>query len=175
MTANANGMPEPAITRAPPPGAGHRCRRELHFREATINDVPALFAVRTATRENPLTLDELRALGITEPSVRERMLGTYAGWLCEADGKVVGFSMADRKTGELWVIAILPEYEQKRIGARLMQMAEDWLWACGCPEAWLTTSIDPSLRAYGFYQKCGWSDFEIRGGLRYMKKKKPAR
>jgi GNAT superfamily N-acetyltransferase len=43
--------------------------------------------------------------------------------------------MADRKTGELWVIAILPEYEQKRIGARLMQMAEDWLWACGCPEA----------------------------------------
>ena len=51
-------------------------------------------------------------------------------------------------------------------------MAETWLWACGCEEAWLTTSIDTSLRAYGFYVKRGWKDSEIRDSLRYMKKRK---
>jgi len=90
--------------------------------------------------------------------------------VCEAGDKVVGFSMADRSTGELWVIAVLPEFEGRGIGARLMRLAEDWLWAASCTEAWLTTSIDPTLRAYGFYRKLGWADHEIRGGLRYMKK-----
>ena len=55
-----------------------------------------------------------------------------------------------------------------------MGRAEDWLWSCGWAEAWLTTSIDPNLRAYGFYRKQGWLDHEIRGGLRYMRKRNPA-
>ena len=144
------------------------------YREVTLADVPALFDVRVATRENAYTLDELAALGVTEASVREKLRGDYAGWLCEVTGRVVGFSVADRSTGELWVIAVRPDFEGKGIGAGLMGMAEDWLWSCGCAEAWLTTSIDPNLRAYGFYRKLGWVDQEIRGGLRYMKKRNPA-
>jgi GNAT superfamily N-acetyltransferase len=147
----------------------------LLFREITAEDIPALFDVRVASRENAYTRGELAALGITEDSVRAKMAGTHAGWLCTAGDAVVGFSMADRSTGELWVVAVLPAFEGKGIGARLMQMAEDWLWDCGCPEAWLTTSIDPSLRAYGFSRKLGWVDAEIRDGLRYMKKPRPDR
>ena len=146
----------------------------LIYRAAILEDVPALFAVRVATRENTYTLAELAVLGITEQTVGGKLRGSYGGWVCEAAGRVVGFSMADRSTGELWVIAVLPEFEGRGVGARLMALAEEWLWSCGCEEAWLTTSIDPGLRAYGFYRKLGWTDHEIRGGLRYLKKVNPA-
>jgi GNAT superfamily N-acetyltransferase len=144
------------------------------FREIKPEDVPALFAVRVATRENAYTLAELRKLGITEESVCEQLRTSHAGWLCEEGARVVGFSMADRRTGEMWVIAVLPEFEGRGVGARLLQSVEDWLWSQGWSEAWLTTSIDPALRAYGFYRKQGWVDHEIRDGLRYMKKRRPA-
>jgi ribosomal protein S18 acetylase RimI-like enzyme len=143
------------------------------LREIASEDVPALFEVRVATRENAYTREELAALGITEASVRERLRTTHGGWLCEMGGKVVGFSMADSTTGELWVIAVLPEFEGRGIGSRLLRMAEEWLWGRGLEESWLTTSVDISLRAYGFYKKQGWTDREIRDGLRYMVKRKP--
>ena len=105
----------------------------VKFREITATDVPALFHVRTGTRENTMTL-----------------------------------SMADRATGEFLVIAVLPEYEGKGIGGRLMALAEEWLAASGCKRAWLTTDLDTTLRAYGFYRKRGWTDWKIERGLRWM-------
>jgi GNAT superfamily N-acetyltransferase len=62
--------------------------------------------------------------------------------------------MADRATGEVLVIAVLREYEGKGVGRRLMTVAEDWLAASGCERAWLSTDLDTSLRAYGFYPRC---------------------
>jgi ribosomal protein S18 acetylase RimI-like enzyme len=144
---------------------------DLRFREVRAEDVPALFAVRIAVRENAYTLDELRVLGITERTVIERLRKDHAGWLCEQGGRVVGFTMANRANGELWVVSVLPEWEGKGIGGRLMRMAEEWLMACGCAEAWLTTSIDPRLRAYGFYRRLGWEDDKLRDGLRFMRKR----
>ena len=82
----------------------------MKFREILEDDVPDLFPVRTATHENRLTLDELSALGITEESVKQKMKGSFKGWLCEVDDQVVGFAMGDKSTGELWVIAVLPAY-----------------------------------------------------------------
>ncbi len=76
--------------------------------------------------------------------------------------------MADRNEGELLVIALLPEYEGRGIGAELMQRAEDWLAENGCTRAWLTTELDQSLRAYGFYKHRGWTDWKLERGLRYM-------
>ena len=145
----------------------------MTFREITKKDVPALFVVRVATRENALSLEELRKLGITEASVREMLEATHRGWLCEDGGKVVGFAMGDSGKGEVWVIALLPEYEGRGIGARLMTLVEDWLWSGGWDEIWLTTDVDTKLRAYGFYRKLGWTDSEISEGLRFMKKRNP--
>jgi GNAT superfamily N-acetyltransferase len=59
--------------------------------------------------------------------------------------------MADRATGEFLVIAVLPQYEGKGIGGRLMIETKKWLTAAGCTRAWLTTDLDTGLRAYGFY------------------------
>ncbi len=41
----------------------------MEFREISENDIPALFAVRVATRENTLSMEQLTGLGITEESV----------------------------------------------------------------------------------------------------------
>ena len=140
----------------------------MEFREIATADVPALFHVRTRTRENTYTLEQLERLGITVASVTDRLARSFKGWLCTDRDEVVGFCMADRSTGELWVIAVLPKYEKQGIGNRLMGLAESALWASGCPRAWLTTDIDTTLRAYGFYRRRGWTDWKIEGGLRYM-------
>ena len=76
--------------------------------------------------------------------------------------------MADRATGELWVIAILPEYEGRGIGGKLISLAEEWLWSSGCERAWLTTDLDTSLRAYGFYRRKNWTVWKLEGGVRWM-------
>lgn len=142
----------------------------MNIREIMPADIPALFAVRVVTHENRLTLDELAALDITEESVARRMMGSFKGWLCEVDGRVVGFAMGDRATGELWVIAVLPEYIGRGIGSALLRQVEDWLKAEGCPRLWLTTDVDPGLKAYTFYRQHGWVDDRIEHGLRYMVK-----
>ena len=141
----------------------------VKFREITAADVPALFYVRPRTRENKMTLEELQRLGINAQSVTESLGKSTKGWVCDDSDRVVAFSMADRATGEFLVIAVLPEYEGKGVGGKLMALAEEWLAASGCKRAWLTTDLDTTLRAYGFYRKRGWTDWKIERGLRWMR------
>lgn len=140
----------------------------VKFREMTADDVPALFFVRPRTQENALTLEELQRLGINPQSVTERLGQSTKGWVCDDAGQVVAFSMADRATGEFLVIAVLPDYEGRGVGGKLMYLAEEWLAASGCKRAWLSTDLDTTLRAYGFYRKRGWTDWKIERGNRYM-------
>lgn len=142
----------------------------LAFREIRADDIPSLFEVRTATRENRYSLEELERLGITPRSVGCMLGATHRGWLCEEAGSAVGFAMGDGSTGEMWVIAVLPSHEGMGIGSRLLRLVEGWLASEGWREAWLTTDEDTSLRAHGFYLSEGWHDLEVRDGLRYMVK-----
>jgi ribosomal protein S18 acetylase RimI-like enzyme len=103
----------------------------MSFREITLEDVPALFQVRTATKENPFSFTALHAAGITEESVRTMLQTTHRGWLGEGKSKVIGFAIGDGKTGELWVIAVLPEFEGRGIGSQLLGLVEDRLWSIG--------------------------------------------
>jgi GNAT superfamily N-acetyltransferase len=143
---------------------------ERTFRKVAAADLPELMDLRAATRENRLTHEELAAMGITVESTMRLLETSHNGWLCEISGRAVGFAMGDRANGEMWVIAMLPEFERMGIGARLLALVEEWLWSQGWSEIWLTTDIDPSLRAYGFYQSQGWSDWKIVDGLQYMRK-----
>ncbi len=144
-------------------------RRTFEFREIRAADVPELIEVRTRTRENAYTVAQLERLGITVPGVAELLAGSYKGWSCSDGDRIVGFCMGDRATGELWVIAILPEYEGLGIGGGLMDRVEGWLWDCGCRWLWLTTDVDTRLRAYGFYRARGWTDWKVEDGLRWMR------
>ena len=127
----------------------------MHFREITPADVPATFLVRAAAKENPMPLSGLASLGITVESVNRHLATTHKGFVCEIDGLVVGFVVADSRSGELWVLAVWPEHEGKGIGRRLMILAQNWLWSQGYEKLWLTTGIAPT-RAFHLYTKLGW-------------------
>ncbi len=120
-------------------------------------------------RENPYSIEALRREGITEETVATMLATTHRGWVCEIEQEIVGFSIGNRSNGEFWVIAVLPEFEGRGIGRKLMEQAVQWLRANACAGIWLWTSPDISTRAYAFYRKFGWQDCGIRDGQRVMK------
>jgi ribosomal protein S18 acetylase RimI-like enzyme len=146
------------------------------FREMTTGDLPAALDVRFSTIENAITLERLEQdYGITPESLAASMATHVRGWLCEVDGEVVGFAMGDRANGEAQVVAVRPGHEAKGIGARLLALTCDWLFAEGHDEVWLISNPDTDVRAHGFYRKLGWrSTGEIRGEDEVMVLRKPA-
>ena len=54
------------------------------------------------------------------------------------------------------MLAVLPEYEGRGIGAGLLARAVDWLRERGWRRLWLATNPDPNGRAHGFYRAQGW-------------------
>ena len=148
-------------------------RTTRRFRQIAESDIEGLFAVRVATGENALSREQLAGLGITAKTVLAMLGTTHRGWLCEEDGRIVGFAMGNGEKGEMWVIAVLPDHEGKGTGTELLRRVEEWLWSKGWEEIWLTTDIDITLRAYGFYRRHGWTDVGIKDGLRYLKKPNP--
>ncbi len=142
----------------------------MTFREITLDDIDAIFHVRISTDENNFTIEELLRHGITKQSVIEKLKSTYKGWLSETKEKVTGFVMAEKVTGEIWVIAVLPEYINQKIGSRLLQLAETWLTENKLKRFWLTTDADKKLRAYSFYKKHGWNEYKQLNDILYMEK-----
>lgn len=142
----------------------------MFYREIQLDDMQAIFDVRIATWHNDRGNEELASMGITPESVQEMMKGSHRGWLCEVGSQVVGFAMGNKKTGEMWVIAVLPQYEGIGVGKRLLTFVEDWLFSEGWKEIWLTTDTDESIRAVGFYRHQGWRDWKFERGDRFMKK-----
>lgn len=148
----------------------------MHYREIEDHDIPAIFAVRIQTWHTPRGAEELVQMGITPESVRAMLqAGTHRGWLAEIDGTVVGFTMGNRQNGEMWVVAVLPEWENQGIGRQLMERVESWLFSEGWSEIWLTTDPDETVRAIGFYRRLGWTDWKFERGDRYMRKSAPPR
>ncbi|MCD4652544.1 GNAT family N-acetyltransferase [bacterium] len=142
----------------------------MTFREIIIEDIPELFRVRVATWHTLNGQQELDQLGITPASVQKMMeFGSHRGWLCAYHDQVVGFAMGNRLNGEMWVIAVLKEYENRGIGKRLLNHVEQWLASEGWHEVWLTTDLDENDRAVGFYKHLGWTDLTF-DQIRTMKK-----
>lgn len=127
------------------------------LREMTPADLGAVFEVRIATRENQVTLDELRDdYGITLESLAAAMRSHVRGWLIEDDGQVVAFSMGDRSNGEVQVVAVLPGYEGCGHGKAVLAAVVDWLVSEGHAKVWLYANRAPEVRATGFYRSLGW-------------------
>lgn len=126
------------------------------IREMTADDLPAVFAVRTATIENAITMEQLAQYGITIETLTEALSTDAKGWVDIVSGKITGFVMGNSSTAELEVLAVLPEYEQQGIGAALLTHLQQWLFENGHEKIWLKTTPDKSMRAYGFYQHFGW-------------------
>ena len=142
----------------------------MKYREMLVKDLPETFELRIATWHNPNGREELTKMGITTESVTQMMSTSHAGWVCEVDSRIAGFAMGNQETGEMWVIAVLEDYEGRGIGRQLLQRVEDWLFSQGCKVLWLTTDPDEAVRAVGFYRHLGWKDWKMEGGDRYMRK-----
>jgi GNAT superfamily N-acetyltransferase len=129
----------------------------LEYRAALPDDVPECLVLRGRTRENAISADGLRARGITVKSWAEDIRqGTLPGYVCLANGKIIGYCFGVRESGEVAVLALLPEFENQGIGKSLLNRVVQELEAVGFNRLFLGCSPDPSTRAYGFYRHLGW-------------------
>ncbi|WP_176046955.1 GNAT family N-acetyltransferase [Burkholderia sp. BCC1644] len=130
---------------------------ELGWRKAVPGDAAACIALRGKTRENAFTEAQLRDLGITvgswDDGIRD---GLFSGHVCCANGRMVGYCFGDTASGEIVVLAMLPEYEGAGIGKRLLRHVIDDFAANGFTSLFLGCSTDPASRSYGFYRHLGW-------------------
>lgn len=119
-------------------------------------DLPAVTVIRTSVIENHLSVVEMAERGITPEGTIVQMATTLRGWLGLVDGVPAAFSMAKSDQGMVFAMFVLPSHEGMGLGRQLLTAAEDWLFETGWPEIWLTTDVDPTIRAHGFYQRLGW-------------------
>jgi ribosomal protein S18 acetylase RimI-like enzyme len=139
-------------------GAKRKQMNQFVFRETKQADIEQSFAIRGSTRQNPIPLPQMIAWGITPASVWDKYSkGESLGWVCEDKGKVVGFISGDVTTGEILVLAVLPDYEGMKIGKRLLTLLVDSMHKKGLTSLWLSASPDPKIRAHGFYRANGWT------------------
>ena len=95
---------------------------ELKIRETQVDDIEDMFSVRSRTRQNPISKERLAAYGITSESSAANMAnGRVRGWACFHDSVLVGFCNGDGTTGEVLVLAVLPEFQGKGLGRLLLR------------------------------------------------------
>jgi GNAT superfamily N-acetyltransferase len=127
------------------------------LRPAVPGDARECVRIRGLTRENAIDEARLRSAGITVDTwARDIASGALPGVVCEAGGRMVGYCFGDRATGEVVVLALLPEHEGKGLGRALLDAVTGLLRARGHGRLFLGCSPDPACRAYGFYRHLGW-------------------
>jgi GNAT superfamily N-acetyltransferase len=113
--------------------------------------------MRGLTRENAVSVSGLASLGITAESWGKKIeAGGLSGHLCMDGDRIVGYCFGDKDTGEIVVLALLPEYESRGIGRTLLSRVVEDLWSIGFKRLFLGCSKNPSHRSYGFYRHLGW-------------------
>jgi GNAT superfamily N-acetyltransferase len=136
----------------------------MHIREATVADVAEMHGVRTSVREN-----RLGDPAWIQPHDYEAMLVERGrGWVAEAEGRIVGFAVADASRMNVWALFVDPAAEGRGVGRRLHDAMMEWFFAdAGAERVWLST--DPGTRAERFYQAASWRPAgpEPNGEARY--------
>lgn len=132
------------------------------IRAALLSDIPAIFRVRTSVRENHLSIEQLSQMGITEEAVAEMMTASSCAWVAVVDDEVVGFSMIDIDDASLFAAFMLPAFEGRGLGKKLVAAAESELFRHH-GEIWLETGRN--TRAAGFYRSLGWGNEQDIGNV----------
>lgn len=127
------------------------------YRPAVPTDAAECIQLRGMTRENPIRAVRLASLGITaESSSKCIEAGEVLGHVCTDGGTIVGYCFGVRGTGEIQVLAVLPDYEQLGIGKALLSRVVADLRSVGFNRLFLGCSSNPDHRSYGFYRYLGW-------------------
>jgi len=143
----------------------------MDIRVAVVADIAEMHRVRMSVRENILR----DASKIRIEHYRQMLDEQGRGWVCEMDGRIVGFTVADLARQNLWALFVEPGYEGRGIGRRLHEAALDWLFESGATAVWMSTTAD--TRAERFYKAANWQyagrqpngevRFEMRRGRRH--------
>jgi GNAT superfamily N-acetyltransferase len=124
----------------------------MEIREALITDIPQMNVVRQAVKENALQNPAL----VTEQDYVDYLSQRGKGWVCEADGKLVGFAIGDLVKHNVWALFVLPEYEGQGIGRDLLITLLDWYYGETRETIWLSTAAE--TRAADFYRSFGFKE-----------------
>ena len=139
----------------------------IAYLRAIPDDTPACIVLRGMTRENAFSIERLAALGITLESWQAAIAdGGLPGHVATAAGRIVGYCFGERETGEIAVLALLPDYEDRGIGKTLLNLVIAEFKGLGFARLFLSCSADPAARSYGFYRHLGWlstGSFDDRG------------
>jgi GNAT superfamily N-acetyltransferase len=129
----------------------------LRYRPALPEDAAECVAMRGRTRENAASVDRLRELGITAESWGEDIRsGALPGHVCLAGGAIVGYGFGAKASGEVVVLALLPDFEGQGVGRHLLNLVMRELRGFGFERLHLGCSKDPASRSFGFYRRLGW-------------------
>ena len=129
----------------------------LQYRLAVPSDTGECIVLRGMTRENAITAPRLASYGITaESGAKQIEDGRIIGYICIDANRIVGYCYGDRHTGEIQVLALLPDYEGRGIGKTLLSHVVAHLRSIGFKRLFLGCSKNPDHRSYGFYRHLGW-------------------
>jgi GNAT superfamily N-acetyltransferase len=121
------------------------------FRVATVADVGAMHRVRMSVRENALRNPDL----VRREHYEAMLEREGRGWVCEIEGAIVGFAIADLARSNVWALFVDPAHERLGIGRRLHDLLLEWMFANGAERVWLSTAR--GTRAEEFYARAGWT------------------
>lgn len=124
---------------------------------ARAEDAEKFVMLRGQTRENAIPKDRLANLGVTAESwAAEIRSGELIGFTATSGDKLLGYCFGNTETGEIVVLAVLPEAEGQGIGRKLLSAVVDSLKVRGHRRLFLGASPDPKTRSHGFYRHLGW-------------------
>ena len=124
----------------------------MNIREAVLDDIPQIQTVRNAVKENRLSDPAL----VSDRDCEDFITKRGKGWVCEIDNRIVGFSIADLQSNNIWALFVHPDFEKQGIGRLLHVVMLDWYFSQTKETVWLSTS--PGTRADKFYRSMGWME-----------------
>ena len=129
----------------------------LEIRRALPEDAPSCEHMLELRRENAISPERVRHYGITEQSWAEDIrTDAFPGSVCHSKSKLLGYPFGARASGEVVVLALLPQAESQGLGSRLLTLLVQELLASGHTQLFLGYLPDTSSRSYGFYRHLGW-------------------
>lgn len=131
---------------------------QLSFRLAVPGDIPACLELRGKTRENAISANRLARMGITVESWgNDLRTEALTGYVCTDEESIAGYCFGENATGEIVVLALLPEFENRGAGRNLLALVMTHLRSLGHGRLFLGCSTDPATRSFGFYRHLGWT------------------
>ena len=99
-----------------------------------------------------------------ERQLRQALRNPFEGlWVLQEEGEIVGFiwgaimtTLVDERLGYIKNLYVAPSGRGHGYGARLLEVAEDWMRSLGCPRAALDVTADNET-AVALYRRSGYA------------------